>query len=271
MIGNSGDDLDVLIENVPGMEGFLRRRDLPNFYRSKNLKDDPVVSKIALENRRVPEARGLILNTFEELDRPIALTQIRSLVPNVYCIGPIHNYLKYRLAATQAITSKVSTNGLWKEDRSCIDWLDLQPEKSVIYVSIGSLATMEKHQVIEFWHGLVNSGWRFLWIRRPNGVAAGEDVSNEEIPDEIRKATEERGCVVSWAPQEDVLSHPAIAGFFTHSGWNSTLESIAAGVPMICWPHFVDQLVNSRMVSEVWKIGLDMKDICDRAVIERMI
>ncbi|XP_047313411.1 7-deoxyloganetic acid glucosyltransferase-like [Impatiens glandulifera] len=266
-----GNDLDVLINNVPGMKGFLRRRDLPNFYRINDLKDDPFIEKVVLENRRVPEARGLILNTFEELDGPIALAQIRSLVPNVYSIGPIHSYLKSQLAKTQSITSKDSTNSLWKEDRSCMNWLDLQPDKSVIYVSIGSLAVMEKHQVIEFWYGLVNSGWRFLWVRRPNAVVSGGDLLNEEIPDEIKKATEERGCLVSWAPQEEVISHRAIAGFFTHSGWNSTLESIVSGVPMLCWPQFVDQPVNSRMVSEVWKIGLDMKDTCDRVVIERLI
>ncbi|KAJ4822345.1 hypothetical protein Tsubulata_029768, partial [Turnera subulata] len=59
--------------------------------------------------------------------------------------------------------------------------------------------------------------------------------------------------------------------FFTHSGWNSTLESIVAGVPMICWPFFADQQRNSRFVSEVWKLGLDMKDVCDRKIVEKMV
>ncbi|KAL6977428.1 7-deoxyloganetic acid glucosyl transferase [Sarracenia purpurea var. burkii] len=77
--------------------------------------------------------------------------------------------------------------------------------------------------------------------------------------------------MVEWAPQEEILNHSSIGGFLTHSGWNSTLESIVAGVPMICWSYFADQTINSRFVSEVWKLGLDMKDTCDRNIIEMMV
>lgn len=81
----------------------------------------------------------------------------------------------------------------------------------------------------------------------------------------------ERWCIVNWAPQEEVLAHKAVGGFLTHSGWNSTLEGISAGVPMICWPQLGDQPVNSRCVSEMWRIGIDMKGPCDRWRIEKMV
>lgn len=92
-----------------------------------------------------------------------------------------------------------------------------------------------------------------------------------QAPEELLVGKRERGYMVGWTPQEEVLKHQAIGGFWTHSGWNSTLESIVAGVPMMCWSYFADQMVNSRLVSEVWKLGFDMKDRCDREIIEKMI
>ncbi|KAL6977419.1 7-deoxyloganetic acid glucosyl transferase [Sarracenia purpurea var. burkii] len=76
---------------------------------------------------------------------------------------------------------------------------------------------------------------------------------------------------ISWAPQEEVLNHQSVSGFLTHGGWNSILESVVAGVPMICWPHFGDQSINSQFVSEVWKLGLNMKDMFHRIRIEKII
>ncbi|KAG6395339.1 hypothetical protein SASPL_145982 [Salvia splendens] len=209
------DDLDVMVKSVPGMERYLRRRDLPSFCRSGN--------------------------------------------------PPLHAHLKAKLAATGASLPDFS-NSLWEEDRFCLVWLDDQPPKSVLYVSFGSLATVTRDQLMEFWHGLVNSGQRFLWVIRQDSVA-GES----QVPMELLQGSEERGFVVYWAPQEEVLAHPAVGGFLTHSGWNSTLESAYEGVPMICWPYFLDQQVNSRLVEEEWKLGFDMKDTCDRSVIEKTV
>ncbi|KAK7286855.1 hypothetical protein RJT34_22160 [Clitoria ternatea] len=99
----------------------------------------------------------------------------------------------------------------------------------------------------------------------------GEGVLGHNVPMELELGTKERGLLVYWAPQEEVLAHPAVGGFLTHSGWNSTLECIVEGVPMLCWPLITDQLVNSRCVSEQWKIGLDMKGACDRLIVKNMV
>lgn len=222
---------------------------------------------VMTETRRSSQVPGLILNTFEELEGPI-LAKIREHCPNIYTTGPLHEHLKSRMISNNAkksSSSSPSANSLWEIDRSCIEWLDKQPMRSVLYVSFGSLAVATREQLMEMWHGLVNSKERFLWAIRPDFVTEGN------IPAEITAGTKERGHLVGWAPQEEVLSHSAIAGLFTHSGWNSTLESIVAGVPMICWPYFADQQVNGRFVSEVWKLGVDMKDVCDRRVVEKLV
>ncbi|XP_059666353.1 7-deoxyloganetic acid glucosyltransferase-like isoform X2 [Cornus florida] len=258
--------MDLLVKSVPGMEDFLRRRDLPSLCRVDEVNNENL-QFIKIETRKTPRAHALIKNTFDELEGPV-LSQIRTHCPNLFSIGPLHAHLKARLAAETKFSSTHSSS-FWEEDRSCVTWLDSQPSKSVIYVSFGSITIVTRDQLMEFWYGLVNCGYRFLWVMRPDSIV-GKDVETR-IPAELVDGTRDRGYMVDWAPQEEVLAHPAVGSFLTHSGWNSTLESIVSGVPMICWPYFADQMINSRFVSEVWKLGLDMKDTCDRVIIEKMI
>lgn len=258
--------MDLMVTSVPGMEHLLRRRDIPAFCRVEDI-NDPGFQSIKTETRRTTQAAALILNTFEDLEGPI-LDQIRKHIPNLYSIGPLHALLKARTEANGAELSHYSSS-FWKEDDSCIAWLDSQPPNSVIYVSFGSITMLTKDELLEFWYGLVNSGHRFLWIIRPDSVIGNG--SGNGIPVELEEGMRSRGLMVEWVPQQRVLEHPSVGAFFTHSGWNSTLECIVIGLPMLCWPYFADQTTNSRYVSEVWKIGLDMKDTCDRALIEKMV
>lgn len=248
------------------MKGYLRRRDLPAFCRVPDV-NDAGFQTILRETRRTALSGGLILNSFEDLEGPV-LDEIRKPIPNLYSIGPLHTHLKARLEAEKD-ESSLPSSSFYEEDRGCITWLDAQPVKSVIYVSFGSVTILTRNELLEFWYGLVNSGHKFLWVMRPDSIVG----SNKEnpIPVELDEGTKERGYLVGWVPQNEVLAHPSVAAFFTHSGWNSTLESIAAGMPMICWPYFADQMINSRFVSDVWKVGLDMKDSCDRAIVEKAV
>ncbi|KAF3448078.1 hypothetical protein FNV43_RR08786 [Rhamnella rubrinervis] len=259
------EDMNKLVNGVPGMEGILRFRDLPSFCRVTDVRH-PNLQGATRANQKCTQGQGLILNTFEELEEPI-LSHLRTHCSNIYPIGPTHTHLKLKLAKKEV--SSPSSNSIFETDKNCITWLDSQPLKSVMYVSIGSVAIMTRDELVEFWYGLVNSRKRFLWVIRPDLYKEAEDGKN--VPEELLEETKKRGYVVGWAPQEEVLEHPAVGGFLTHSGWNSTMESLVAGVPMICWPRQADQPVNSRYVSEVWKIGLDMNDVSDRKVVEKMV
>lgn len=252
--------MDERIQGVAGMESLLRRRDLPGLLRHAESPTDRLLAFLITASTNLPRAKALILNTFESIDERV-LPYIRSLCPVTYTVGPLHLLFKN-------ISPSADLPSLWQHDRSCMTWLDSQPNKSVVYISFGSITTMSRDEMLEFWFGLVSSGQRFLWVTRPDLL---RDASELPTPAEVEEGIRERGCVVSWAPQEEVLAHPAVGCFLTHSGWNSTLESIVAGVPMICWPFFADQQITSRFVSEVWKIGVDMKDTCDRYTVERMV
>lgn len=187
--------MDLLVKSIPGMKSFLRRRDLPSACRAKNLSNSDL-QLVIKETRQTPRSQGLILNTFEDLEGPI-LSQIRAHCPNIYTIGPLHEHLKSKLPLE--MTAYSSSNSLWQEDRSCMKWLDSNDFRSVLYVSFGSIATITREELIEFWYGLVDSEKPFLWVIRPDLAP--------QIPTELTEKTKERGYMVGWAPQEDVLAH----------------------------------------------------------------
>ena len=257
--------MDRMVKGVPGMEGLLRRRDLPSLYRQQ--LDHPFLQFFFGEIKAMTRTSALILNTFDDLEDP-SLSHMATLFSRIYTVGPIATLLTSRIEHDIS-RSLSSFNNLSEADRSCMTWLDSQPLRSVVYVSFGSTGLMTCGQWLEFWHGLVNSGKPFLWVVRRDDIEGAK--GEHPIPEQLQEGTKERGFLVDWAPQEEVLAHQAVGGFLTHNGWNSTLEGIVAGVPMVCWPTVADQQINSRLVSEVWKIGLDMKDTCDRSTIEMMI
>ncbi|KAK1325889.1 UDP-glycosyltransferase 76E2 [Acorus calamus] len=158
---------------------------------------------------------------------------------SVFPIGPLRKQ-----------TPNVVSKSLLAVDRRCMSWLDQQKPKSVVYVSFGSLACMDPKQLVETAWGLANSGKPFLWVLRPGFVVGS---GRAEVPEGFEEATRGRGLVVE----------------STHSGWNSTLESVCEGVPMLCWSCFGDQRVNSRLVSSEWVLGLLLEGGLEREGIER--
>lgn len=258
-------DSEKLISCIPGLENIFRLRDLPSICKVKD-SNDPLLQFFIQEAEAMKRASGLILNTFDGLESSI-ISKLNSMFTNTYAIGPLQGLVDTFIDGPTS--SSISPNAsLRNEDNSCLTWLDSKPPRSVIYVSFGSLVTLSHQQLLEFWHGLVNSEKYFLWVIRIDSIIQ-DGIRN--TPVELELATKERGFIINWAPQERVLSHEAIGGFLTHSGWNSTLEAMFSGVSMICWPLIADQHINSRCVEKLWEIGCDMKDVCDRLVVEKLV
>lgn len=207
------------------------------------------------ECQRAFKASAIVINTFDDLEHEV-LNAMQSMFHNIYSIGSL-SLLVNRLQNTSL---NATGSNLWKEERECLDWLATKEPNSVVYVNFGSITVMTAQQMSEFAWGLANSNHNFLWVVRPD-LVRGEFAM---LPDEFANITKERGLLVSWCPQEEVLSHPSVGGFLTHCGWNSTIESICAGVPVICWPFFADQQMNCRFACTTWGIGMEIESNGER-------
>ncbi|KAJ9540651.1 hypothetical protein OSB04_027157 [Centaurea solstitialis] len=168
-----------------------------------------------------------------------------SLFPQVLPIGPL---LASNRLAKQA-------GHFWPEDYTCLTWLDDQPACSVIYIAFGSFTILDQAQFEELALGLEQTNRPFLWVVRP-GITKETTVS---YPEGFMDRIGNRGRIVSWAPQQKVLSHPSVACFMSHCGWNSTLEGVNNGVPFMCWPYFADQFQNETYICDIWENGLALE------------
>nr|BAD52004.1 UDP-glucose:flavonol 3-O-glucosyltransferase [Dianthus caryophyllus] len=192
--------------------------------------------------RKFREMKGILVNTYAELE-PYGLQALAKgdgkRIPPVYPVGPILEL------------HKKSGRGTTSMDESVIQWLDAQPESSVVFLCFGSWGSFDEEQIKEIANGLEQSGHRFLWALRkppPKGKLAAPSDNEPYVegpPGRFLERTSGRGKIVAWAPQVEVLAHRAIGGFVSHCGWNSTLESLWFGVPMATWPMYAEQQMNA--------------------------
>ncbi|CAM0954083.1 unnamed protein product [Alopecurus aequalis] len=201
----------------------------------------------------VRTSSGFIINTFDALEADELATTRQDLGLPVFDIGPLHK------------VSPAASSSLLPQDRACLEWLDARAPASVLYISFGSLASMSGADLAETAWGVANSGQPFLWVLRSDLVRG---VARVALPDGFAAVTRDRAMMVSWAPQEEVLAHPAVGGFWTHCEWNSTLEGVCDGVPMLCRPYFGDQMGNARYVEHVWRAGLVLNGELERGNVE---
>ncbi|XP_023745822.1 UDP-glycosyltransferase 85A8 [Lactuca sativa] len=252
--------LERNLDWIPGMNN-IRLKDFPSFIRTTDI-NDTMLNYLITESAAIPRGSAVVLNTFDALEHD-SVNPLMALNPRTFTIGPLH-LMQQHIENEQV---KHIGSNLWKEDESCISWLDTKDPGSVVYVNFGSITVMTKEQLIEFGWGLANSKKDFLWITRPDIVGGNEAMMPPEFVDE----TKGRGMVTSWCPQEQVLKHPAIGAFLTHSGWNSTIESISSGVPVICWPFFAEQQTNCRYSCVEWGIGMEIDSNVKREEVEAQV
>ncbi|CAN4108389.1 unnamed protein product [Withania somnifera] len=217
-------------------------------------------------SRRYSMAEGIIANSFKELEGGAirALQEEEPGKPPVYPVGPLIQM----------------DSGNEVDGSECLTWLDEQPRGSVLYMSFGSGGTLSHEQLIELAAGLEMSEQRFLWvIRCPNDKIANatyfniQDSTNplDFLPKGFLEKTKGLGLVVpNWAPQAQILGHDSTGGFLTHCGWNSILESVVHGVPLIAWPLYAEQRMNAVMLTEDIKVALRPKANEENGLVGRL-
>ncbi|TYI40586.1 hypothetical protein ES332_A02G173100v1 [Gossypium tomentosum] len=252
--------LEMPIDWIPGMPN-MRLKDIPSFIRTTDT-DDFMFNYIMEVSQECLNSSSIIFNTFDDLDKEV-LKVLASKSPNIYAIGPLASLSKNLLEKQYDLLN----SSLWKEDTSCIEWLNTMEPKSVVYVNYGSVTVMSNHHLKEFAWGLANSKCPFLWVVRPDLVMGESAILPREFLEEIKG----RGFIISWCPQEKVLSHSAVGVFLTHCGWNSILEALSEGVPLICWPFFGDQQTNCRYVCTTWGNGMEINPDIKRENVEAVV
>lgn len=241
---------ELILYDIPGLPPFSVLN-LPSPFLSAQ-----VYAWMRERHQSFRNADIILLNTFYDIEKPV-LDALRNevigspglLVKCILDIGPLLPDCYVNDDGNDDVSEQ-------EEIDPCMLWLNTQSLNSVLYVSFGSGATHSAEQLVELALGLEASGVSFLWIVRPpsaptdfSAASAAESIT-DFLPVGFEERVRGRGmCYSGWAPQMRILKHPTVGGFLSHCGWNSILETVCAGVPVLAWPIFAEQHLNRRFVS----------------------
>ncbi|KAL3637013.1 hypothetical protein CASFOL_019312 [Castilleja foliolosa] len=238
---------------VPGFLDVvtMTKRQLPNILQNESL--EKLANEIIDNSKEAQFASyGVILNSFKELERDYIEHYKTNVCSKAWHVGPVS------LCNTNTV-DKVGRGGGDVDERKkttekyCLDWLNTKEKNSVVYVCYGTLSVFSAAQTLGIAAGLESCGRDFIWV-----------VKNEEgtLPEGFEERVGERGLLIkSWAPQVLILEHESVGGFLTHCGWNSLLEGVTAGKPMITWPISSEQFDNENLITKVLKIGVGVGSV----------
>ncbi|MCL7049607.1 hypothetical protein MKW94_013503 [Papaver nudicaule] len=233
---------DEMIHYIPGITP-TRLSDMPTVFEGTGRK----VLGRAMEAFELVrnKAQCVLFTSFHELEAQLVETLMSTLPMPIFSIGPSIPHLP---TAPYQENCQIPDGNSGKQEYF-LKWLDVQPRSSVLYVSLGSFLSVSKEQMDEILAGLHDSGVRYLLISRGDTSQIDGTLDDEEM-------ISTRSLVVPWCDQLRVLSHSSVGGFWTHCGWNSTLEGVYSGVPMLTFPIFFDQVPNKKLIVDDWKIGM---------------
>lgn len=242
----SSDSQPFLIPNLP-CEIILTRLQLPEFVRQNANNSMTKLLKEAEESGG--RSYGVIVNSCYELEPAYADHYKKVLGMKAWHIGPFSLSNKdNEEKAQRGVQTSI-------DEEECLNWLQSKKPNSVVYVSFGSVAKFSASQLMEIALGLEASEQQFIWVVR---CETKNGNGNEDwLPEGFEERMEGKGLVIrGWAPQLLILDHEAVGAFVTHCGWNSTLEGVSAGVPMVTWPVFADHFFNEKLLTQILKIGV---------------
>lgn len=238
---------------LPGKLPAFVSRDLPTFVLPPNTY--PAILSTFQEQIELLSKQNnikILVNTFDALESDalqaigndkFSLAGIGPLLPSAYLDGKD--------------PSDTSFGGdLFQTSKEYTKWLDSKQESSVVYVSFGSLSVLSKKQMEEIAGALLTCNRPFFWVIREDPNPNQEKEKEEDSELSCRKELEEKGMIVPWCNQVEVLSHPSVGCFVTHCGWNSTTDGLVCGVPMVAFPQWTDQGTNAKLIEDVWKSGV---------------
>ncbi|KAJ1397327.1 UDP-glycosyltransferase family, conserved site [Sesbania bispinosa] len=242
----------------------LKYNEIPDFLHP--FSPFPFLGTLILEQfKNLSKPFCVLVDTYEELEHDY-INYMSKFVP-IRPVGPLFKNPK-------AIATSDIRGDFMKSD-DCIEWLNSRPTSSVVYISFGTIVYLPQEQVNEIAYGLLNSKLSFLWVLKPPPKVVG--LQAHVLPEGFLEETSERGKVVQWSPQEQVLAHPSVACFMTHCGWNSSMEAITLGVPMLTFPAWGDQVTNAKFLVDVFGVGIRLgysqaeKKIVNRDEVKRCL
>ncbi|CAA0830344.1 UDP-glycosyltransferase 73C1 [Striga hermonthica] len=234
---------------VPGLPDRIEftRLQLPGYFNPGSVDFGDFRRRVKETEHR---AHGVVANTFEELEGGY-LDEYRKLKSGrVWCVGPLSLF-----GDDGPLDRAQRGNRASIDAGECVGWMDRRKPGSVVYACLGSLSRLSPAQFVELALGLELSGRPFILVVK--GGDKSEEIEKWISESGFEERVGERGLLIrGWAPQVLILSHSAVGGFLTHCGWNSTLEGVSAGVPMITWPIFAEQFLNEKLVVQVLRTGV---------------